>query len=278
VPVSGPTVVRRQLGRKLQRLREAAGKTAVEVEAARIASRTKVWRIERGQVPVKVPDVWALCRFYDVGQAETDLLAALAVGTSEQGWWEDYADVIPDWFKLYVGLEAAATRIQTFEDCVVPGELQTADYAGAVYRGARPDDPDDAITRHVELRLERQDTLFSRTPPPQVVVVLGENVLTRSVGGPAVLSAQLKHLRQLDQRDHVDIRVLPFDVGAHAGMTGAFRILDFEDDEDPDLVYLEVLVGARYLEKPAEVATYRRVLEMIYQQSTPIGRFFHVSR
>ena len=273
MPVSGPTVVRRQLGRRLQRLREAADKTAVEVEQAKIASRTKVWRIERGQVPVKVPDVWALCRFYGVDQAETDTLAALAVGTSEQGWWENYADVVPDWFKLYVGLEAAASRFQTFEDCVVPGELQTPEYARAVYRAAQPDDDEEAIKRHIKLRLERQEALFGRAPSPQLVVVLGQNSLTRPVGGPSVLASQIEHLRQLAGQDQIEIRVLTFDAGAHAAMTGAFRILDFNDDEDPDVVYLETHVGARYVEKPAEVDEYRRIFELIYKQAVPIGEF-----
>lgn len=271
MPVSGPTVVRRQLGRRLQRLREAAGKTVSEVEAARIGSRTKIWRIERGMVPVKVPDVWALARFYGAGEAETEALSSLAIGTSEHGWWEEYADVVPEWFQLYVSLEAAAQRLQTFEDCVVPGELQTADYARAVYRGAQPLDGEEAIKRYIALRLERQDGLFGRTPPPRMVAVLGENVLTRLVGGPEVMAAQIRHLRELDQRDHVEIQILPFDAGAHAAMTGAFRILDFDDVEDPDLVYLETQVGARYLEKPAELDEYRRIFELIYKQAVPIG-------
>jgi transcriptional regulator with XRE-family HTH domain len=273
MPVSGPTVVRRQLGRRLQRLREAAGRTAVEVETARIASRTKVWRIEAGKVPVKVPDVWALCRFYGVDEAETEALSTLAVGTSEQGWWEDYADVVPDWFKLYVGLEAAATRIQTFEDSIVPGELQTADYARAVYRAAQPDDGEEAIERYVQLRLERQQSLHRRSPAPEMVIVLGEGVLRRPVGGTHVLSAQLEHLRRLDQRKHIDIRYLPFDVGAHATMTGAFRILEFDSTEDPDVVYLEAQVGARYLEKSAELDEYRRIWDLVYKQAAPIGEY-----
>ncbi len=273
MPVSGPTVVRRQLGRRLQRLREAAGKTAVQVEQARIASRTKIWRIEAGKVPVRVPDVWALCRFYGVDEAEAEALSNLAIGTSEQGWWEDYVDVVPEWFKLYVGLEAAAARIQTFEDSVVPGELQTGDYARAVYHAAQPDHGSEAIERHVQLRLERQEALYKRTPPPRLVIVLGEAVLRRPVGGAAVQDAQLAHLRQLDRRDHIEIRYLPFTAGAHAAMTGAFRILDFDDAEDPDVVYLEAQVGARYVEKPAELAEYRRMFELIYQQAVPIGEY-----
>lgn len=273
MPVTGPTVVRRQLGRRLQRLREAASKTAVQVEEAHLASRTKVWRIEAGKVPVRVSDVWALCRFYGVDDGQAEVLANLAIGTSEQGWWEEYGELVPDWFKLYVGLEAAASRIQTFEDGVVPGELQTADYARAVYRAAQPEDGQDAIDRHIQLRLDRQQALFARSPAPILAIVLGEGVLRRPVGGRKVQAAQLDHLRELDGRDHIEIRWLPYAVGAHAAMTGAFRIIDFDDDEDPDVVYLEAQVGARYLEKPAELAEYRRIYDLIYKEAVPIGEY-----
>lgn len=273
MPKSSPTVVRRQLGRRLQRAREAAGKTAVQVEEAKIASRTKVWRIEGGKVPVRRPDVWALCQLYGVDDKQRDILSNLADGTSGQGWWEDYGDVIPEWFTLYVGLEAAAAGIRTFEDSIVPGELQTADYARAVYRAGQPEDGQDALERQVQLRLDRQEALYKRDPAPTLIIVLGEGVLRRPVGGPAVQAAQLDHLRQMDALDNIEIKYLPFAVGAHAAMTGAFRILDFDDDEDPDVVYLEAQVGARYLEKTAELAEYRRMFELAYKDAVPIGEY-----
>jgi transcriptional regulator with XRE-family HTH domain len=269
--ISGPTVVRRQLGRSLKRLREHANRTVDQVEEAGLGSRTKIWRIEAGKVPVRVPDIWALCRFYGVDQAETDRLAALAGGTSAQGWWEDYGDVVPDWFRLYVGLETAATQISTYEGSLVPGELQTPDYARAVYQAAQPDDDTSGIERHVELRLQRQKALLGRAEPPHLVVVLSQAVLTQQVGGPDVIAAQVDHLRTLDQCDHIDIRVLPFDSGAHAAMTGAFRILDFADPDDPDVVYIETQVGAHYLEKPGELDEYRRIFDLLSTQAVPIG-------
>lgn len=273
MPVSGPTVVRRQLGRRLLGLREAAGRTAAEVQAETGISQSKLSRIEKGLVPVKRPDVRELCRVYGSDTAETEALTTLARATFEQGWWEDYADVIPDWFKFYVDLEAVAAHIQTFEDCIVPGELQTAEYATAVYQAERPDEDPQTIERHVNLRLERQEELFGRTPPPQLTVVLGQNVLTRRVGGSTVLAAQIEHLRQLDKRGYVDIRVLPFNAGAHAAMAGAFRILKSGNSEDPDVVYLEVLVGAHYLEKATELKAYRRIFDLIYEQAIPISGF-----
>ncbi len=265
-------MVRRQLGRRLRRLREVAGKTAGDVAEANLASEVKLWRIETGRVAIKIGDVLALCRLYGTDTPTTDALATLAGGTNGQGWSEEHNDVMPDWFRLYVGLEGAAARIQVFEDCVVPGELQTADYARAVFRAARPSDDEEAINRLVQLRLERQKAPLSRIPPPNLVVVLGENVLTRPVGGDAVLAAQVRHLRDLGRRAHVEIRVLPFAAGAHAAMTGAFRVLDFDDAEDPDLAYLETQTGARYLEKPAELDEYRRIFDLIYKQAVPIGR------
>ncbi|MFI5492367.1 helix-turn-helix domain-containing protein [Actinoplanes sp. NPDC051859] len=273
VEVTPTSMVRRQLGRKLGRLREAAGMAGIDVEKRKIASRSKVWRIESGQVPVKIPDVWALCALYGATPEETAQLSKMAENTNKQGWWEDYADVVPDWFQLYFDLEEAASAIRTFEDGIIPGELQTAEYAHAVYRAAQPQDDDDTIARHVKLRLERQGRLFDRSPAPQLTIVLGENVLTRLVGGREVLDAQIAHLRELSQRPQVEIRVLPFAAGAHAAMTGAFRILDFPDDEDPAVAYLETQVGARYLEKPAELDEYRRIFQLIHQQSTPIGEY-----
>src|SRR6266540_3352434 len=143
--------------------------------------------------------------------------------------------VISDWFKLYVGLEASATRISSYDGEVVPGELQTEQYCRAVFAAEQPPDPE-AADRHVKLRMQRQQTLFGRRPAPQLVTVLSEAVLTRPVGGEAVLKAQIEHLRRMAQHDNVQIKVLPWSVGAHAAMAGPFRILDFDDPEDPDVV------------------------------------------
>lgn len=273
MPVSGPTVVRRQLGRRLRRLREASGKTEQEVEDAKLVSRTKLWRIESGKVSVRIPDVRTLCWFYGVDAELTDALAAMALGTTEQGWWEDYSDVVPGWFQLYVGLEGAAAAIRYYDGELVPGELQTRDYARAIFRTAELHDGDETIERLVELRMERQDNLLKRDPPPQLTVVLGAGSLARQVGGPAVMAAQVDRLRELNALDHVGIRVLNWEAGAHAAMLGAFRILDFSDPEDPDVVYLETQVGSRYLEKPAHLRTYRQTFELIYQQAVPIEEY-----
>ncbi|MGC9667154.1 helix-turn-helix domain-containing protein [Planosporangium sp. 12N6] len=271
MPISGSTVVRRQLGRRLRRLREAAGKTERDVETAKLMSRTKLWRIESGKVPIKVADARTLCWLYGADAPTTDALAALALGTIEQGWWEDYGDAVPDWFGLYIGLEAAASEIRIYDPELVHGLLQTADYAKAVYRAVRPDDSDDVIQRQVELRLGRQRTLSMRTPPPRLTTVLGSAVLARPVGGDQVMAEQTRRLRELAKLDHIDIRVLPWEAGAHAAMhTGAFIIFDFDDPDDPPVVYLEMHTGARYLEKPDELDQYRKIFDLIYEKSVPI--------
>jgi hypothetical protein len=180
--------------------------------------------------------------------------------------------VIPDWFKLYVGLEASASRIFSYDGEVVPGELQTEQYARAIFAAEQPPDQEaaEAADRHVKLRMQRQQTLFGRRPAPRLVTVLGEGAVTRPVGGEAVLKAQIEHLCRVAQRDNVEVKVLPFAVGAHAAMAGAFRILDFDDAEDPDVVYLESHVGALYLEEEAEVEEYRRIFGLISKDAIPV--------
>jgi len=272
VPVTGQRVVRRTLGRRLTRLRIASGKSRREVAEAKLGiSEPTLHRIETGKVPVTVANVRALCWLYGADESITNALAELALGTSQAEWW-DANPVVPDWFKLYVGLEASASRIFSYDGEIVPGELQTEQYARAVFGAEQPAE-EEAAERQVKLRLQRQKTLFARKPVPRMVIVLGEGVLTRPVGGEAVLKAQIEHLRTLSQRSDIEIRVLPWSVGAHAAMAGAFRILDFDDPEDPDVVYLESHVGALYLEEPAEVDEYRRIFDLIRKDAVPVQEY-----
>jgi hypothetical protein len=206
-----------------------------------------------------------------VDESIADALSDLALGTSQEEWW-DASPAIPDWFKLYVGLEASASAIRTYEGEVVPGELQTEQYARAIY-SAEQSLEGDATERHVKLRMQRQAATASRYPKPHLVTVLGEGVLSRQVGGADVLAAQIEHLREAARQEHVEILVLPWSAGAHPAMAGAFRIMDFEDPEDPDVVYLESHIGALYLEEPAEVEEYRRIFALICEASVPIADF-----
>jgi transcriptional regulator with XRE-family HTH domain len=272
VPVTGQRVVRRALGRRLTRLRLANSMTRRQVADAKLGiSEPTLHRIETGKVPVTVANVRALCWLYGADESITSALAELALGTSQEEWW-DANPVIPDWFKLYVGLEASAAQISCYDGEIVPGELQTPDYARAVFESEQPADPE-LVDRHISLRMQRQRNLTARTPSPHLVTVLGEGVLRRPVGGQAVLAAQIEYLQRLSRRTNIEIKVLPFSVGAHAAMAGAFRIFDFDDPDDPDVVYLESHVGALYLEETHEVDEYRRIFALVSKDAVPLGDF-----
>jgi len=270
MPVTGPTVVRRQLGRRLRRLREEASRTEQEVERAKVCSRTTLWRIENGKFPVKMNTVRGLCWFYGADPETTDALTRLAAACDEQGWWESHGDAVPGWFQLYLGLEAAATEIQLYDPELVHGLLQTPDYMRAVFRAADRQASEQQIERLVSLRLDRQISYYDRAEPARIVAVLGAGALAREVGGPAVMAEQRAHLASVGRRVRVEIRVLPWSAGAHAAMVSPFILLDFADPDDPDIAYVESHVGAHYLERPEELAEYRRIFREVREQSIPI--------
>jgi hypothetical protein len=272
MPVTGQRVVRRALGRRLMRLRMGSGKTRKDVVDARLGiSEATLSRIETGKGPVTGANVRALCWLYGADQSMTDALAELAVGTNQEEWW-DSSQVIPEWFKLYLGLEVSATRVRSYEGEIIPGELQTEEYAQAVFAAAQPGD-DEGADRHVTLRMQRQRNIFGRKTPPELIYVLGEGALTRVVGGAGVMQAQIAHIRKTAKLSHVEVRVLPWSAGAHAAMAGAFRILEFEDEDDPDVVYIESHMGAVYLEEPRELDEYRRIFDLTNMVSIPISDF-----
>jgi transcriptional regulator with XRE-family HTH domain len=273
MPISGSTVVRRQLGRRLRRLRDAAGKTERDIEEANLASRAKLWRIESGKTPIKVADVRALCWLYGADQPTTDALARLATGTTAQGWWEDYGDFLPGWFSLYLGLEAAATEIRIYDPELMHGLLQTPEYIRALCEASNPQGDEEGIRRQIKLRQGRQQALRNRVPPLSLVAVLGAGVLARPVGSSQVMAEQIERLYELNRLAHVDIRVLPWEVGAHAAMVGALTILDFDDPDDPAVVYVETHTGGRYLEKPDELSEYRRIFDLVYERTVPIEEY-----
>jgi transcriptional regulator with XRE-family HTH domain len=273
VPASGPTFPRRRLGHRLEALRVAAGVTTQQVETAGVASKPTLWRIETGRQRVPVATVTALCRLYGASEPERRGLEQLAGQTGARGLWHEYRETAPSWFHLYIDLEAVTRRVFCFDDSVVPGELQTRAYAWALWRDARPELSDAEIAPHVDLRLRRQRALLGRVPPPRLDVVVGEGVLRRAVGGPEVLADQIRHLRILTQREHVSIRFLPFTAGGHPAVTGSFRLLEFPDADDPDVIYVELEVGSHYLEKPEELATYRRISATLAARAVPIGDY-----
>ncbi|BCL17353.1 helix-turn-helix domain-containing protein [Micromonospora sagamiensis] len=257
------TVPRRQLGRMLRELRLAAGVTLDAAAVALQCSRQKVWRIETGGGPVRGVDVRAMCELYGVAADLTAALVALAGETRAKGWWHAYAEV-PAWLGLYAGLEATARRLREYADAPVPALLQTPGYARALH-DVDPELTDDDRDRLVAARLDRQNLLRRRLPPPpRLDVVLSEAVLLRVAGGPATMAAQLRHLREVTALPHVSVRVLPLAAGLPDGAeAGSFTLLEFpfvsRAVPEVPVVYQESVAGALYLDRPAELAAYERV-------------------
>ncbi|MFE9691901.1 helix-turn-helix domain-containing protein [Micromonospora sp. NPDC005806] len=262
----GSTVPRRQLGRLLRQYRTEAGVTLDAAAEALEYSRQKIWRIECGMGAVRVLDVKAMCELYGVSAELTEAMKGLAAETKSKGWWHAYGDAVPSWFELYVGLESAASRLRGYDESLIPGILQTKEYAHALYRLGRTLS-DEERERAVQIRLQRQALLMRRLPAaPRLESVLSEAVLRRAVGGRAVMTAQLDHLMKLSELPNVAVRVLPLAAGPQPGaVAGTFMILDFPATKggraapEPSVVYSESLTGALYLDKPDELAAYERV-------------------
>jgi transcriptional regulator with XRE-family HTH domain len=259
----GPTVQRRLVGAKLRRLRTDMGLSREEAAEAIRASEWKIHRLENGQVGFKERDLVDLLARYGVSDPdEVEDLLAMAREANIPGWWQRYGDVLPQWFRSYVDLESAAALIRTYEGQYVPGLLQTDDYMRAVVQGAHLDDSSEEVGRRVRLRMARQ-TVLTREHPPRLWAVVDEAALRRPVGGPGVMKGQLERLIDAAELPNVTLQVLPLDVGAHPAMVGSFSVLRFPDQELPDVVYLEHLTGAIYLNQPDEVDQYLQVMESI---------------
>jgi transcriptional regulator with XRE-family HTH domain len=261
----GSTVPRRQLGRYLRSLREEAQITLKAAATALEWSTQKIWRIENGTVPMRTHDVETMCRVYGAAAEATEALVGLARETKVRGWWHAYGDAIPSWFELYVGLEAAASRIRQYEAELVPGLVQTKGYVREVLRIRQPHWSEEERERRVAVRLERQRLLTRRLPPaPELDVIVNEAVLRRPIPDREAMAGQLRHLAEATELFNVTVRVLPFRVGLHeAAFSGAFSILEFpaggRRDPEPPTVYSEGVTGALYLDKPVELATYEAI-------------------
>jgi transcriptional regulator with XRE-family HTH domain len=271
-PRAGPGVLRLLLGTQLRRLREAAGITPEEAAYEIRASRSKISRMEHGRVSFKQRDVADLLTLYGVPDslARSGVLS-LARQANAQGWWAKYGDILPDWFEAYLGLEAVATLIRTFELQFVHGLFQTEDYARAVTILGHGAAPADEIDRRVSLRMKRQD-LLEGTGAPRVWSVMDEAALRRPVGGHQVMRAQLSRLLEVAELPHVTVQVVPFRRGGHAGAGGSFTVLRFGQPDLPDVAYIEQLTSALYLEKRADVDHYLEVMNRLSAEAlTPVG-------
>lgn len=261
----GSVVRRMLLGSQLRRLREARGITREAAGYSIRASESKISRMELGRVSFKTRDVEDLLTLYGISdEAERQSLLSLAREANVAGWWHSYTDVLPSWFPTYVGLEGAASLIRVYEVQFVHGLLQTEAYARAVVRRGMKGASQDDIERRVALRLERQRHLFA-DGAPEFHIVLDEAALRRPYGDREVMRGQLQHLIDVSARPNVRLQVMPFSFGGHSGESGAFTILSFPDADLSDVVYVEQLTSALYLDKREDVAQYEQALKELQQ-------------
>lgn len=266
-PRGGPTVLRIVLGTQLRRLREAAGITREAAGDAIRGSHAKISRLELGRVSCKERDVADLLTLYGVtDEADRADFLTLAGRTSSPGWWHRYNDVLPGWFETHIGLEEAASVIRTYEVQFVPGLLQTADYARAVTQLGHPRASADEVERRVELRVQRQD-LLTVQDAPRLWAVIDEASLRRSPGGPEVMADQLRHLLAMSELPNVTLQIAPFSLGGLAAAGGPITVLRFQEPDLPDIVYLEQLTSALYLDKRDDVDHYLAVMDRLSAQA-----------
>ena len=267
VGAPGPTVLRMMLGNRLHQLREAAGVTPEQAGHEIRASRSKISRMENGRVSFKERDVANLLTMYGVTNEQRRAgMLSLARQANTPGWWSNYGDVLDDWLDTYLGLEAAASVIRSFELQFVHDLFQTEAYARAVTMLGHRAIPAGEIDRRVSLLLKRQDLLTS-PEPPRVWSVIDEAALRRPAGGRTVMRGQLRHLTQVAELPRVTIQVVPFGSGAHAAASSSFSILRFAEPELPDVVYIELLTTALYLEEREEVDHYMEVMTQLSTQA-----------
>ncbi|GEL21914.1 transcriptional regulator [Pseudonocardia sulfidoxydans NBRC 16205] len=267
---SGPTVLRIVLGTQLRRMREANGVTREQAGDHIRASHAKISRLELGRVGFKERDIADLLTLYGVtDQRERDEFMDLVTQANAPGWWQHYGDMLPSWFEMYLRLEQAASVIRTFQVQFVPGLLQTEDYARSVIVAGHQGESVEDIDRRVQLRMTRQK-LLTEPGSPRLWAVVDEAALRRPFGPPRVMRSQLDHLMHMVEMPNVSVQVLPFRFGGHAAAGGPFTILRFAEPDLPDIVYLEQLTSAVYLEKRSEVESYLAVMERVcVQAETP---------
>lgn len=250
------------LGAQLRRLREAAGITRGDAGYAIRGSESKISRLELGRVGFKERDVADLLTMYGVtSPADRDAIIDLARASNERGWWHRYNDLMPAWFQDFVGLEESTSRIQTYELLFVPGLMQTADYALGVASHGRPQLATDETHRLVALRLRRQK-LLHQPGAPKLWAVIDESVLHRHIGGRRVMRKQIEHLLELTKLPHISLQVVPYHMSGYAA-EGSFSMLRFAERELPNIVYIEHLSGALYLDRLEEIEVYSRVFDRL---------------
>jgi transcriptional regulator with XRE-family HTH domain len=271
------TALRMLLGTQLRRLREDASITAEKAGYEIRASRSKISRMETGRVGLKIRDVEDLLNLYGLTDLrERSRILDLARQSSVPDWWTKYGDILPGWFETYLGLEATASTIRGFQVQFIPGLFQTGDYARAVTLLGHKTAPPEEVDRRVALRLQRQQ-LLTRRDPPRFWLIMDEAAVRRPHGGAEVMRAQLGHLIDMARLPHITLQVVPFSRGGHAGASGSFSILRFTERDLPDIVYIEQLTSAVYLDQRPDVEHYLEVADQLSGEAlTPAEttRFF----
>ncbi|WP_329178260.1 helix-turn-helix domain-containing protein [Streptomyces sp. NBC_01477] len=260
-----PTVRRRRLGSELRKLREEKGMTAEEVAARLLVSQSKISRLENGRRSISQRDVRDLCGVYGVEDVRVvESLMQMAKESRQQGWWHAFGD-IP--YSVYIGLETEAASLRVFEPQVVPGLLQTQRYASAVIAGNLPEATSEQVEKRVSVRMRRQERITDLDGPLRMWAVVDEAALCRKVGDAQIMREQLAHLVELSHLPHVTVQVLPFEAGAHPGLSGQFAVLEFTDTTDATVVYLEGVNSDLYLEKDTDVQAYSVMYEHLRAQA-----------
>lgn len=255
-----PAVRRRRLGNELRSLRERAGLT-IDVVADRLDfSSSKVSRIETGHTGASAADVRAMVGLYGLDGQAADAMVQIAREAKAKGWWLQYGKVL---IGRYVGLEAGASKIYSFEAQLVPGLLQLPDYTRLLIRAARPDLTDEELDDRIRIRDKRRSLIDKDETPIDFWAIIDEAVLHRLVGGPSLMRQQIERLQMVAERPNVTLQVIPYGAGAHAGMDGSFSILEYEDEADPDVVFAENAAGGLFMEKDDDLRRYRFVFDRL---------------
>lgn len=268
-----PTVRRRRLGQELRRLRELKGMTAEEVAERLLVSQSKISRLENGRRSISQRDVRDLCGVYDVEDHRiVDSLMQMAKDSRQQGWWHAFGD-IP--YSVYIGLETDAASLRVYDPQIVPGLLQTPRYAEALITGALPETAASDVEKRVNVRLRRQERILTADQPLRLWAVIDEAALRRVVGDRQLMREQLEHLVEQSQLPHVTVQILPFDMGAHPGISGHYAILEFPDAADSSVVYIEGVTSDLYLEKANDVQKYSVMYEHLRAQALNVEASRH---
>jgi hypothetical protein len=262
---ANPTAPRRQLGAELRRLRETAQRTVAAVATEMDWSESKLSRIETASIGIRPADLDELLEFYGVTAAERDRLTSLAGQSRQRAKWGAYGDNLATAYENFISFEAEASTIHTYEPQVVPGLLQTNEYAAAVTNIEHTEDPG-LVEQRVALRMARQ-AILTRKSPPQLYAILDEAVIRRPIGGAAVMRRQLLHLVQNGEMSMITIQVLPFAAGAHRGLTGNFVILEFDGPAEHPLVYCEGMTGGVIRTDADDLHTYKMSFEALRAMS-----------